>query len=229
VKIGGRIDGGRVYAGGSLEITGGAIGRDTGAVHAEGNLSVRHALGMRIQCGGRRSLHLARRLPDVPDVIGFGFVDRRETQSQKGQSRHESARPQRPSFSSGIWRDLEGQRPKERHATLRTAVGRMNENGIHGLLIAPDTPHRGYSILTAKDCIQVLSDSGEEALEELCVEDAMTQPAVTIPVDLCIADCIRLMQLAGVRTVPVLDDRELVGILSFTDILKAIDGPLDTD
>jgi CBS domain-containing protein len=117
----------------------------------------------------------------------------------------------------------------ERHETLRTAVSRMNEHGIHGLLIAPDTPRRGYAILTGKDCIQVLSDNGEEALEELCVEDAMTQPAVTVPDDLCIADCIRLMRLAGVRTVPVLDNRELVGILSFTDILRAIDGPLDPD
>jgi len=117
----------------------------------------------------------------------------------------------------------------ERHETLRAAVSRMNEHRIHGLLIAPDSPHRGYSIITGKDCILVLSDNGREALEELCVEDAMTQPAVTVPADLCIADCIRLMRLAGVRTAPVLDNRELVGILSFTDILKAIDGPIHPD
>jgi CBS domain-containing protein len=91
----------------------------------------------------------------------------------------------------------------ERHETLLTAVRRMNEHGLHGLMIPPDTPRRGYSILTGKDCIQVLSDHGEEALEELCVEDAMTQPAVTVPAELCVADCIRLMRLAGVRTVPV--------------------------
>ena len=109
-----------------------------------------------------------------------------------------------------------------RHETLRVVVDRMNEHCIHGVVIAPDSPHRGHSILTGKDCIQVLSDNGEEALEDLCVEDAMTQPAVTVPADLCIADCIRLMRLAGVRTVPVLDNGELLGILSFTDILKSI-------
>lgn len=217
-----------MYAGGSLEITGGAIGRDTGAVHAEGNLSVRHALGMRIQCGGR--LTVARSV-STSHLIASEIDIRGKILSDCAQAEKRIIVQEAGSKAGGpcIWRDLEGQRPKEHHATLRTAVGRMNENGIHGLLIAPDTPRRGYSILTAKDCIQVLSDSGEEALEELCVEEAMTQPAVTIPVDLCIADCIRLMQLAGVRTVPVLDDRELVGILSFTDILKAIDGPLDTD
>jgi uncharacterized protein (DUF342 family) len=36
LKIAGMIDGGRLYAGGSLEIVGGAIGREVGAVHAEG-------------------------------------------------------------------------------------------------------------------------------------------------------------------------------------------------
>lgn len=110
----------------------------------------------------------------------------------------------------------------ERHETLRVAARRMSEHRIHGLLIAPDSPQRGYSILTGKDCIQVLIDIGESALDDLCVEDAMTQPAVTVPADLCIADCVRLMRLTGVRTVPVLDGVELVGILSFTDVLSAI-------
>ena len=110
----------------------------------------------------------------------------------------------------------------ERHETLRQAARRMNEHGIHGLLIAPDAPERGYSILTGKDCIQVMADNGEHALDDLCVEDAMTQPAVTVPADLCILDCLRLMRLTGVRTAPVLDNGQLVGILTFTDVLAAV-------
>lgn len=106
-----------------------------------------------------------------------------------------------------------------RHETLRVAARRMHEHGISGLVIAPESPKRGYAILTGKDCIQVLADVGDAALDELCVEDAMTQPAVTVPADLCITDCIRLMQLTGVRTAPVLAGVELVGLLTFTDIL----------
>ena len=108
------------------------------------------------------------------------------------------------------------------HETLRTAITRMSEHRIHGLLILPDEPHRGLSILTGKDCIQVITESGVEALDALCVEDAMTRPAVTVPASLCIADCIQLMRLAGVRTAPVLDGTEVVGILTFTDVLNAI-------
>jgi uncharacterized protein (DUF342 family) len=74
VKIGGMIDGGRVYAGGSLELVGGAIGRDSGAVHAEGNLTVRHVLGILIQCGGRltvaRSVSTSHLIANEIDIQG---------------------------------------------------------------------------------------------------------------------------------------------------------------
>lgn len=52
----------------------------------------------------------------------------------------------------------------------------------------------------------------------LCVEDAMTGPAMTLPPALCVADCIQLMRHTGVRMMPVLDACELVGILTFFDV-----------
>ena len=101
----------------------------------------------------------------------------------------------------------------------------MGEHRIHGLLIQPDSPTRGISILTGKDCIRVICDAGEAALDELCVEDAMTRPAITVPAELCITDCLRLMRLAGVRTAPVLSRGELVGVLTFTDVLNSLRSP----
>ena len=52
IRIGGTVDGGRVEAGGSVEIRGGAIGRESGIVRAEGDLHVRHALGIRLYAKG---------------------------------------------------------------------------------------------------------------------------------------------------------------------------------
>jgi len=37
-----------------------------------------------------------------------------------------------------------------------------------------------------------------------------------------IADCLRLMRMSGVRSAPVLDGTQLVGLLSFTDVLRAV-------
>lgn len=115
------------------------------------------------------------------------------------------------------------------HESLRTAIGRMRERGIHSLLVAPDAPSQAHSILTGKDCIDVLCDAGDDALDELTVEDAMTRPAITIPSSLCVLDCVRLMRNAGVRTAPVVDGCELVGILTFTDVLFACERRADAD
>lgn len=114
----------------------------------------------------------------------------------------------------------------EAHESLRCAITRMSEHRIHGLLVEPDAPNRGLSILTGKDCIRVICDAGVAALDDLCVEDAMTRPAVTVPAALCINDCLRLMRMAGVRTAPVLENGELVGILTFTDVLKSLSLPV---
>jgi CBS domain-containing protein len=50
----------------------------------------------------------------------------------------------------------------------------------------------------------------------------MTQPAITVQADQSIVDCLRLMRMCGVRSVPVLRGMHPVGILSFTDVLHAI-------
>ncbi|MFK7896561.1 MAG: cyclic nucleotide-binding/CBS domain-containing protein [Myxococcota bacterium] len=110
----------------------------------------------------------------------------------------------------------------EPHEILRVAINRMSENHVHSLLVIPDQPNRGISILTGKDCIQAICDVGTCAIDELCVEDVMTRPAVTVPAELCIRDCLQLMRLAGVRTAPVLSGSELVGVFTFTDALTAI-------
>lgn len=105
--------------------------------------------------------------------------------------------------------------------SLRTAITRMKEHAIHGLLVDPIAPGGGHSILTGKDCIEVVCDAGAEALDDLRVEDAMTRPAVAIQGGLCVTDAIRLMRHAGVRTVPVVEGDDVVGILTFTDVLRA--------
>jgi CBS domain-containing protein len=60
-----------------------------------------------------------------------------------------------------------------------------------------------------------------ELLDQLKVADAMTTPAICVQHDFQVRDCIRLMRMSGVRSVPVLKGLEPVGILSFTDVLRA--------
>lgn len=114
--------------------------------------------------------------------------------------------------------------------TLRSAARLLKKHRIHCLLVPPLEPQRCAGILTIKDIIQVLCQGEPQLLDTLLVQDAMTNPTVSVQRDFLIADCLQLMRVAGVRSVPVLEGTRLVGLLSFTDVVHAValEDPADT-
>ena len=110
----------------------------------------------------------------------------------------------------------------EHKASLREAAQRLAEHHIHCLLVPPTDSAACAGIITTKDIVQVLCDGEQELLDQLLVVDVMTSPSVSVQKDFLISDCIKLMRVSGVRSVPVLDGVKLVGLLSFTDVLKAV-------
>jgi CBS domain-containing protein len=105
-------------------------------------------------------------------------------------------------------------------ATLRAAARLMIERSIHCLLVMAGNG-RLPGIIASKDIVLVLCDAEPALLDQLRVADAMTTPAICVQHDFSIGDCLRLMRMSGVRSVPVLRGLEPVGILSFTDVLRA--------
>jgi len=105
-------------------------------------------------------------------------------------------------------------------ATLRAAAHIMSQQKLHCLLVPGDSNHL-VGVITSKDIVQVLCNAEVEILDQLHVRDAQTTPAVTVQEQFLIVDCLRLMRMSGVRSVPVLRGLLPVGILSFTDILHA--------
>ncbi|HXK20217.1 MAG TPA: CBS domain-containing protein [Polyangiaceae bacterium] len=105
--------------------------------------------------------------------------------------------------------------------SLRSAARLMTEKHLHCLLV-PSEPGRVVGVITSKDIIQVLCEGEPEMLDQLRVSDAMTAPALCVPEELLIDDCLRLMRMSGVRSVPVVRGLTPVGILSFTDVLRAV-------
>ena len=107
-----------------------------------------------------------------------------------------------------------------RDESLRVAASRMNRHGVHCLLVLNDAGSPG--IITAKDIVQLLGDADERVLDELCISDAMTCPVFGLQAHQPVRDCVNLMRMAGVRRMPVFEGAQLVGMLSSTDILRAI-------
>jgi CBS domain-containing protein len=49
----------------------------------------------------------------------------------------------------------------------------------------------------------------------------MSAPAFGLQKGFTVGDCIKLMRMTGVRSAPVLDGTRVVGLLSYTDVVRA--------
>jgi CBS domain-containing protein len=108
----------------------------------------------------------------------------------------------------------------EPNTPLRVAAQRLIENHVHCLIIPTHEPGAGVGIITTKDIVQVMCDGVASLLDRLMVRDVMTTPCVSVQRDFSVHDCIRLMRISGVRSAPVLDGIKLVGLISYTDVVK---------
>jgi predicted transcriptional regulator len=108
------------------------------------------------------------------------------------------------------------------HATLRAAAQLMNARRIHCLLVPAESPDGPVGVITTKDIVQVLCEADAIVLDQLHVKDAVTTPAMSVQQNLTVIDCIRLMRMTGVRSAPVLEGVALVGLISFSDVQRAV-------
>lgn len=108
----------------------------------------------------------------------------------------------------------------ERHENLRAAGRRMVEKGIRALLVAGADPSDLPGIVTSKDIVNLLGTQDPAVLGELQIGDVMTRPAICVPAQTNLLDCINLMRMAGVRRVPVLDGTRVIGLLSTSDVFR---------
>jgi CBS domain-containing protein len=106
--------------------------------------------------------------------------------------------------------------------TLRSAAVLMDKHHVHCLLIPADPPSRCVGIITTKDIVQVVCEGEPAMLDQLTVRDAETRPALSVQSGFTVQECLRLMRMSGVRSVPVFEGVSLVGLLSFTDVLRAV-------
>lgn len=106
--------------------------------------------------------------------------------------------------------------------SLRTAALLMRERRVRCLLVHPVQAGDGVGILTSKDIVQAVMQEGEDCLDELCVADVMTRPAISVQADLALEDCFQLMRSTSVRRVPVQQGSELVGLVSCSDMFAFV-------
>ncbi|MBL8730951.1 MAG: CBS domain-containing protein [Planctomycetes bacterium] len=107
------------------------------------------------------------------------------------------------------------------HENLRAAAARMAEHGIRALLVKGEHAEDLPGIVTSKDIVNLLGSQDPAVLDQLHVGDVMTRPAICVPAQANVRDCINLMRMSGIRRVPVLDGTQVIGLLSTSDIFRA--------
>jgi CBS domain-containing protein len=104
------------------------------------------------------------------------------------------------------------------NTTVNGALDKLAEQNI-GALIVTEADGEIVGIISERDIVRALPQRGPEVLNAE-VSEIMTSPLVTASPNTDVVDAMRSMTDKRVRHLPVLDDEELVGIVSIGDIVK---------
>jgi len=105
-------------------------------------------------------------------------------------------------------------------ATVAEAVQKMRERKVSSLIVERRSVEDAYGILTRKDVVSKVVSPGKK-LDGVKVYEVMSKPLVMVSPGLELKYCARLMAMAGIRRAPVFDGKEIIGLLSNTDIFHA--------
>lgn len=106
-------------------------------------------------------------------------------------------------------------------ATIAQAVTLMRQRGVSSLLVNRRNHDDAWGIVTRKDVVSKVIDPSKDP-DKVKVYDIMTRPLLTISPGLSLKYCARLMNQAGIRRAPVFDGKNIVGIISNSDIFNAL-------
>lgn len=103
-----------------------------------------------------------------------------------------------------------------RSATLREAVGNLLEEDVGSVVVVNDEGDP-VGILTETDVLRATHET-RRSLEDIPVSALSHRPVVTTKPDATVPFVANKMHREGVKKVPVLEDLDLVGIITLSDI-----------
>jgi len=106
-------------------------------------------------------------------------------------------------------------------ATVADAIKRMREKKVSSLLVNRRDHADAWGIVTRKDVVHKVVDPGKDP-HQVKVFEIMSKPLITVSPGLALKYCARLFNATGIRRAPVFDGKEIIGILSNTDIFNSI-------
>ena len=105
----------------------------------------------------------------------------------------------------------------EADASVFEAVRRMVEANVGALLVTDKGETAG--IVTERDYLRGVTLKGRTD-KETAVREIMSSPVIVATPEMTVDECMSLMTDRRIRHVPVVDDGQVVGIVSIGDVVK---------
>jgi isocitrate dehydrogenase len=106
-------------------------------------------------------------------------------------------------------------------ATVADAIQKMKEHNVSSLLVRRDEVMRTWGFMTETDVIEkVVAKELDPA--DIKVTEIMSKPVITVSPQASLQECAALLARADIRRVLVYDAKDIVGIVSSSDIFHVL-------
>jgi CBS domain-containing protein len=103
-------------------------------------------------------------------------------------------------------------------STVREALSLMKKHQVRSVIVDKNTEDGAYGLLTFKNILQsIVAEDGD--IDLLNVYDIASIPAFSVSAKLDVKYAARMMVQSSIKRLLVLDNNELYGILTMTDII----------
>ena len=96
----------------------------------------------------------------------------------------------------------------------------LEDHNVGALVVVEDNGKLD-GIFTERDYARKIILKGRSS-RETCVRDIMTEKVIFVNPDTKIEECMQLMSVKHIRHLPVLQNEQLVGIISISDVVRYI-------
>lgn len=106
-------------------------------------------------------------------------------------------------------------------ATVREALKLMKENKVRSVIVEKNSNYGAYGLITYKNILQsIVSEDGD--IDLLNVYDIASIPALSVSAKLNVKYAAKMMVQRSIKRLLVLDNNELEGILTMSDIIETL-------
>ena len=106
-------------------------------------------------------------------------------------------------------------------STVRDALKLMKENKVRSVIVDKNGTHGAYGLITFKNILQsIVAEDGD--IDLLNVYDIASMPAISVSGKLNVQYAAKMMVNSSIKRLLVIDNNELSGILTMSDIIEVL-------